>query len=148
YVDEAGARAVHIDVDDVELVATNLTNSDRVGKTRVATLDGTGHVFHDGILKLHADIDPFSARPTFTLDAEAKGIPLRDLNQLTDEKLKADFSSGTISVFAEARSDKGVFYGYVKPLLHDPRLVDETDPAKKNEPGWKKLWEAILQVAG
>ncbi|HEY4221755.1 MAG TPA: DUF748 domain-containing protein [Myxococcota bacterium] len=128
YLDDSGDRPAQVEIDNIALVATNLTNSKKLSKAKVATVDVSGGVYNHGEIKVHADVDPFARLPTFSVAAEARHIPLTKLNELTREKLKIHFAKGSLSVFIEAELKDGAYHGYVKPLIHNMQLVNGKDP--------------------
>src|SRR5439155_21776582 len=103
-----------------------------------ATVDATAGFYGEGKLKLHADVDPFRPRPTFSMNSEGTALPLAKRNDLVDEKLKLEFEGGTLSLFTEVRSDDGAYHGYVKPIIYDPKLK------MHDQPQWKKLWAGVV----
>jgi hypothetical protein len=142
YVDESRGKTAAIDIDDIDVLADNLENRRGLRERMFASVNILGGVYGEGELHLHADFDPYARRPTFKVAAEARGIPLTKLNDLTDKKIKVKFARGSLSLFSELVSVDGNYHGYVKPIVKDARF------AKAEEPPAKQIWEGVLESVG
>lgn len=133
---------VDIFIDSLFIHATNLTNSKKVSKTLVASIDARGKAMGTGRLVSHLDIDPYTPFPTFNLDFRLERVDLRKMNNFFDAYASVDVESGTFQVYAELAASNGKFTGYVKPLFEHLRILDvKTD----NENPLKLLWEALVE---
>lgn len=132
---------INVFVHDLNILATNLTNSEKAGESKVAHIDADGLVMEDGKIKGHMDIDPFAPKPTFDLAAELTHVSLPKLNNFLLAYGKFDVERGLFSLYMECTASEGKFSGYLKPLLEDLKVVswhkDKKDPAKL-------LWESIV----
>lgn len=63
----------------------------------------------------------------WNVDTELKGFDLAASNQFLKRKVPLTFNKGTLDLFAEARSKKGITKGYVKPF------IDNLDVMKPQE---------------
>jgi len=126
------------------IVAINLTNSRRLSKTLVATIDTAGLIPQAGHFKFHLEADPFDARPTFQLAAEMTDVDLTQWNNFLEAYGGVDASKGTFSVFTEMQVEHGKLQGYIKPILKGVKVA-RWEGAKENP--LKVIWETVIAGA-
>ena len=131
---------VDVYLDDIELVARNLTNSEKVSKTMVASVNGTSKVMGDGKLDLRLDMNPLAENPPFDLDLSVEGVDLVRLNDFFRSYAKIDMEKGTFNLYAEVAGENNKFKGYVKPIFKDAQVLDLKDDGDKKP--FRVLWEA------
>jgi hypothetical protein len=129
-------------VDSIFIHATNLTNSEHLSKSLVASIDARGKAMGWGVLKGHLDLDPYEKKPTFYLKFEMSEVPLTRLNNFLKAYVLVDAESGTLEVASEMAASKGAFTGYVKPLFKDTKILNIKEDVKKP---LKLIWEAIVE---
>lgn len=110
-------------LDEINLVARNLTNSARISDSLAATLSGDGRAMKTGRFEINMQLDPFARVPTFDLAFELKGLQLPELNSYLRHYLAVEARDGWLSFYAEARANDGRFRGYVKPFVKDLDIV-------------------------
>lgn len=136
-----GKPEINVFIDNLNVLATNFTNSEKVSDTLAARVDADGFVMGDGKFKGHLEIDPFAAKPTFVLAAEMTHVSLPKLNDFLLAYGKFDVERGRFSLYMECKASEGKFNGYLKPLIEDLKVVswhkDKKNPAKL-------LWESIV----
>jgi len=120
---------------------TNLTNSEELSKSLVATASFKGKALGSGDLSLEAQVDPYKKAPTFQLSAQLENLELRQLNDFLKAYVNVDAERGRISVFTEVSAAGGRFKGYVKPLIRDLDLLKWKD---EQEGVFGKLWEGLV----
>jgi len=120
---------------------TNLTNSEKLSKSMVATASFKGRALGSGDLTLEAKVDPYKKAPTFQLAAQLENLELRQLNDFLKAYVNVDAERGRISVFTEVSAGGGRFKGYVKPLIRDLDLLKWKD---EEEGALGKLWEGLV----
>jgi hypothetical protein len=143
YHDFYSDPKVHLELADVEAVATNLTNRPTPDLALPAGVEATGRLEGGGVLKLQANLAPLADEPTFTLDSSFEGVPLPALNDLLKAYANVDAEKGTFSAYIEVAARDGAFEGYVKPLLKDVEFAKW----RENESLGRRLWENIVQLA-
>jgi hypothetical protein len=131
---------VDVYLNDIELVARNLTNSEKVSKTMVASINGTSRVMGDGKLNLRLDMNPLAENPPFDLDLAVEGVDLVRLNDFFRSYTKIDMEKGTFSLYSEVAGENNKFKGYVKPIFKDAKVLDLKDDGDKKP--FRVLWEA------
>jgi hypothetical protein len=111
--------AVDIYLDNANITAYNLTNSERISETLSATVSGEARAMYSGRLTLAMKLDPLAQRPTYELAFELKDLRLPELNSFLKHYLAVEARDGWVSLFGESKAKEGKFFGYVKPLVRD-----------------------------
>ena len=62
------------------MLATNLTNSEKVSKNLHANIAIEDRPLREGDIRTKIDLDPRAAKPTFNMETELKELPLVKLN--------------------------------------------------------------------
>ena len=123
FRDPKAKPEVDVYLDQVHLVARNLTNSEQISDTLVATVSAEGRVMRSGKFNLEMKFDPFVKRPTYELACELKDLRLPELNTFLRHYLAVEVRDGWLSMSAESKASKGRFTGYVKPATRDLDIV-------------------------
>lgn len=105
--------------DQIEILGTNLTNSEKVSDTLAANVEGKGRVMQSGQFTLAVKLDPFQEHPTFNLAFELKDLRLPDLNEFLKHYVAVVARDGKFSMYMESKAEQGGFRGYVKPVVQD-----------------------------
>lgn len=144
YVDPGSSPKVDISVQELHIIASNLTNSkDEKSKLPSALLaDGKAY---DGTISIKMKLDALAKQPTFDLTADIKGANLVKLNSFLKAYGKFDVSKGTFGLYSEFAAEKGKFKGYVKPIIKDLKVVG---PEDKKDGFFQKVKEALIGLAG
>lgn len=132
---------IDIFINDLDLVARNLTNSEKIAKTLLASIDGEGKILGSGNMEMHLDMNPLQEQPPFNLDFSLEGVDLVKLNDFFKAYAKIDVEKGQFALFSELTGDNGKFKGYIKPLFKDVKVLDVH--SDKNKP-LKMVWEATV----
>jgi hypothetical protein len=122
----------------------NLTNSEDLSESLVATAAFRGLAMRSGKLQIDASIDPYQKAPTFQLEAKLEDLDAKQLNDFLRAYANVDAEAGTISVYTEVASKNQRFKGYVKPLIRDLRILRWKD---EEEGFFGKLWEGLVEGA-
>jgi len=144
YIDPGSSPKVDISVQELHIIASNLTNSkDEKSKLPSALLaDGKAY---DGTISIKMKLDALAKQPTFDLTADIKGANLVKLNSFFKAYGKFDVSKGTFGLYSEFAAEKGKFKGYVKPIIKDLKVVG---PEDKKDGFFQKVKEALIGLAG
>ncbi len=143
YADPTASPKVDLEVNDLDVEATNLTNSEDLSGTLVANVKARGKPLGLGQFDLTASLDPYADLPTFDLNASMKGVPLVKGNDFLKAYGKLDLEAGTLDAYTELASKDGKFKGYVKPLLHDTKVVSLKKDLKESGP-LQTAWETAV----
>lgn len=110
---------VDIYLDQISLVARNLTNNEKVAEELAATVSGKARAMQSGELGLEMKLDPLEKHPTYQLAFELKDLRLPELNNFLRYYLAVTARDGRISLAGESSAEGGKFRGYVKPVVRD-----------------------------
>jgi hypothetical protein len=148
YADFTSSPSFDLDLRNIQAEAHNLTNSEDLGGTLVATVDATGSPLGLGQFWMHADVDPYTEEPTFDLDMEVKDVPLTGLNPFLNAYGAFDAEAGKAELYTEVACKEGALSGYVKPVLLDARMFVLEEETKEDREGPLRVaWEAVVGLA-
>lgn len=145
YQDTNHNPPVDIYIDDVQAVATNLTNSEEISDTLYAVIEGKGLAMRHAPVEVHVETDPNAKQTTFDLNASLRDLKLVELNGLVREYGGFDFEKGSFEADTELAAANGNIRGYVKPILKDVKIFSFKKDKKKP---LKALWEMIVGGVG
>ncbi len=140
YKDFSTKPQVDVYFAKVQAIATNLTNSLDLSKTRVAHIDASGVAQNIAKTNLAMDLDPFSDDPDFYLNGSLKNLPITSLNNFLGAYASVDAEKGDFSAYTELAAQKKVFDGYFKVLIKDLQLLSLEDTHKP----LRFIWESIV----
>jgi hypothetical protein len=141
YRDFSHRPQVKLWVDQVQMVATNLTNSKKLSKNLIADIRIEGRPLSAGDVRSQISLDPYAPKPTFAFNLELREMPLVKLNDFAKAYGHFTFDAGTLKVAMEANASKGAYKGYIEPVFDHMSIFN---PAKENNP-LTAIWEAILE---
>jgi uncharacterized protein involved in outer membrane biogenesis len=141
YRDFSKQPKVDIPIDDVQMVATNLTNSKKLSKSLIAEIEMTGRPLRTGNIRMRLDLDPYASKPTFALKLEVDQVPLTKLNDFAKAYGGFTFESGTFRMATECSSKNGAFNGYVEPVFDHMGIFN---PEHDSDNPISFVWQAIL----
>ena len=140
YIDRNISPILDISLNDVKIVATNLSNVNDSSKLLPAKLQATGHAY-EGVFELTADFNPLEREPTFDINARLNNVNLPQLNNFFKAYVNLDVSKGNFGLYTEFAAKDGNFKGYVKPVIKDLKVLDLNK--EKGNIG-QILWEAVI----
>ncbi len=141
YRDFGKSPKVDVAVDQIRIVATNLTNSKKVAKSLNAHLEMEGRPLRSGDLRIKMDLDPYAAKPTFNLETEMKELPLVKLNDFAKAYAAITFEKGTLRLATEFNAKNGDFDGYVEPVFEHMSIFS---PKNDSDNPISFVWQAIV----
>lgn len=141
YRDFSKEMKVDVPIDDVQMVATNLTNSKKLSKSLIANIQMTGRPLRSGNMRTQLDLDPYAPRPTFAVKLEVDEVPLTKLNDFAKAYGGFTFESGTFRMATECSSKNGAFNGYVEPVFDHMGIFN---PEHDSDNPASFVWQAIL----
>lgn len=141
YRDFHSTPKIDLEIDRIQMLATNLTNTKRYSKTLVATIKATARAFQESNLRVDTRIDPSTDRPTFDLDLEMSPVSLVKLNDFVEAYGGFDFEKGTFALAAELAASDGKLNGYLKPLFDDVAVINLKENVKSP---LKLVWEGLV----
>ena len=146
YRDFHSTPKVDVPIDDVHVLATNLTNSRDLSETLVAKIEAEGRPLGDARLEFDLDVDPYAKDPTFELRAKLEEVDLRKLNDFLHAYGGFDAEKGKLGVYSELAASDGAFTGYVKPLILDLDIVDLREDEGPLQVAWESLVAAVSLI--
>ncbi len=84
YVDPTAKPKVDVAVNELNVEATNLTNSEDLSGSLVATVKARGKPLDLGQFELETSLDPYADQPTFDLNATIEGLAARERERLPE----------------------------------------------------------------
>ncbi len=117
FRERSGPHQQQLWVHHLELVAQNLATRPKLTNARPATVSAHGVIGQSGALDLFVSADPFASPLSFAGQLSEKGLRAAELSEFIEPKTHLQAGKGTIDVFAEFISTKGMLIGGVKPVL-------------------------------
>lgn len=145
YQDFSSNPKIDLALKEVYMTATNLTNSKKLSKTEIATLQAEAKPVGAGSLKADVSFDPYQSQPTFKLKMEVADVPLTRLNSMTRAYAYFDFQGGTFAAATEMNASNGSFSGYLKPVFDHMQILSLKQDIKNPV---KLVWEGLLEGVG
>jgi hypothetical protein len=134
---------VDVPIKNIHGEVTNLTNSDKLSKSMVASAHFKAMALNSGKLSIDGHMDPYAEKPTFALKAELVDLQMKELNDFLKAYANVDAEKGTFSVYSEVESKNARFNGYVKPIIYDLKILRWKD---EKEGFFGKLWEGMVEL--
>jgi hypothetical protein len=141
YRDFSRTPKVDVEMDQIRMVATNLTNSSKLSETLNAKIEIAGRPLRSGEFKANINMDPYAKKPTFALELEADSIPLVKLNDFAKAYAAITFEAGTLRVATSMNSKEGRFTGFFEPVFDKMEIFD---PAHDSENPIDFIWQGIV----
>ena len=137
---------VDLKMTDVNGTASNLTNVEHQGGSRVATMHATAKVLGQAPLETHAQFDPLQNRGDFKLDLRVSDVDLTQANQLARAYVGLDLASGSGDFTMQLEASHGQLSGYAKPLFHDLQIFSwKQDVEQDHKNPLQLAWEVVAQ---
>lgn len=138
---------VDLFLSEVQAEVRNLTNSQQLSDTLVASGVAEAAVLGGGRLGVEARLDPFQDQPTFDLNARLLDLPAVRLNDFFSAYLSLDMEAGTVDVAAEVAASEGAVDGYIKPIIHNLEVFDWQDDVV-DKGVLEGLWQGLIDIVG
>jgi uncharacterized protein DUF748 len=132
---------VNVVFDQVDLVATNLTNSSKLSQSLIADVEIKARALGSGKIVSNINLDPYAAKPTFNMKAELDRLPLVKLNDFAKAYGGITFEEGTLRVATEMTSKQGAFRGYIEPVFDHMAIFD---PSHDSDNPIDFIWQGIV----
>lgn len=142
YRDYSHEPNIDIEIDRVDMIGTNLTNSKKLSENLIATIEAYGRPLGEGKIFSKVSLDPYAAKPTFDAKVEMSAVPLTKLNDFAKAYGGFTFEAGTLRVATEIDSKQGRFTGYMEPVFDQMAILD---PKRDSENHVSLIWQAILE---
>jgi hypothetical protein len=117
-----GKKAPQLWLNNLNLVAANLATRKAMMEGEPAVLSLRGTVQRGASLTVDGSMDPWSVKPTFTVEAALKELKVQQLHAFIAENAEMRPVSGVINLFAKIKARNGVLQGGVKPVFENLEL--------------------------
>lgn len=144
YKDFSSNPKVDIYLQDLNLLATNLSNVKDKGVQLPSSLSLQAKSIGGGDLKVKAGLNVLKKIPDFDIDFQFEGVELVALNDFVKAYTKTDIEEGTFSLYAELAAEDGAMEGYVKPVIENLKVLDWQN---ENDHFINKVWQSIVGLA-
>lgn len=124
---------VDVYLENIDLQATNLTNSRDLGDTLVARVDATAQLMADAPAKLQLRMDPYAKQPLFDFNLQVAKLPVLKLDDLIKAYAPFDLEGGTISLTSELAARDGAIEGYVTPALEKADVFEWREDIERDD---------------
>jgi hypothetical protein len=135
----ASRDAVVLHAVDANII--NLTNVIDTEQAAFAQFDLRGKMLGNAPLHLHGKTNPYASSPTFELDATLENVQIAQLNPWLQVYAAVNAEQGLFSMYSSFAAADRQFKGYVKPILHDIKIIG----IKEDNNPFAKLWAALVQ---
>ncbi|MEO6925405.1 MAG: DUF748 domain-containing protein [Rhodanobacter sp.] len=137
---------VDLKMTDVNGTASNLTNVERQGGSRVARMHATAKILGQAPLETDAQFDPLRHLGDFKFDLRVSDVHLTRANQLARAYVGLDLASGKGDFTMQLQARDGQLSGYAKPLFHDLQIFSwKQDVEQDHKNPLQLAWEAVAQ---
>lgn len=133
---------VDVEIDRIDMLATNLTNSKKFSENLIAKIEGFGRPLGEGKILAKVSLDPYAPKPTFNSKVEMSEVPLVKLNDFAKAYGGFTFETGTLRVATEMDSKQARFTGYVEPVFDQMAIFN---PERDSENPFSFVWQGILE---
>ncbi|HZX71823.1 MAG TPA: DUF748 domain-containing protein [Rhodanobacter sp.] len=138
---------VDLKMTDVNGTASNLTNIERQGGSRVARMHATAEVLGEAPLETHAEFDPLQNHGDFKIDLRVSHIDLTKANPLARAYAGLDLASGEGDFTMQLEASHGELNGYAKPLFHHLQVFSwKQDVEQDHKNPLQLAWEVTAQA--
>jgi hypothetical protein len=141
YKDFHSTPKVNMYINQVELVATNLSNVENKEQVLPSDVTMSGTSIGEGKLSITGKINVLKEVPDADMNMELINVNLVSVNDLVRAYGKFDFKKGTMDVFSEMTlKNNGNVDGYVKPILMKVEIFDWKEDGNLVQ----TLWQAAM----
>ncbi|WP_344786782.1 DUF748 domain-containing protein [Postechiella marina] len=139
FVQLAADPNIDLQLNHIELNATNLRNVIRTGSELPSKVEATAVSIGNGNFVLDGKMDLVKKIPDVDMSFSLENASALALNDFTTHYAGIDFAEGEFNVFSEIAIANGYLTGYLKPLLKDSKLISAEQDGFLNT-----LWEGFV----
>jgi hypothetical protein len=143
YKDPAQDPAIDIFIDDLELTATNFSNTEDSDHPLPSKIVATGSSIGGGQMYLTTRLNALKKIPDLDYEFKFEGIQLTALNDFTKAYSAIDFESGTMDMYSEMAVKNGNIEGYFKPVMNSIDIIDLKEDIKNP---LTLIWEGFASL--
>ncbi|MES2622739.1 MAG: DUF748 domain-containing protein [Bacteroidota bacterium] len=143
YLDSSVKYPIELKADKIYLLGENFSNVPHPASQLPTEISLKGDVC-SGLINARIKADLAQPQPTFDVNAEVRGMELKQMNSFFKTYGKFDVNQGTLNLFMEAAAKENSFEGYVKPQITN---LDVVGPEDKNKSLASKVWQGAVGAA-
>lgn len=141
YVDNYASPKIDIQLNELQAVATNLTNASDVDDPLPSNVSVQSRSTGNGKLNITMRMNALKEIPDMDMNFKFENASLPALNDFLKAYANVDAERGTFSLYSEAALIDSKLDGYFKPLITDLKVLDWQ---KEEEGFFHKLWEGLV----
>lgn len=142
YLDFNTRPQVNIYLNNLQLLAHNLSNVERAGEELPSSLSLKAQTPGGGLLTARMKLNVLKEIPDFDLNLQLKQVQLPELNDFIKAYGKFDVEKGRFELYSEIKLKDGQLTGYLKPFFEHLKVLNwEKD--RKEENFFQAVWEGI-----
>lgn len=146
YKDLSSTPIMDVFIDSINGNITNLTNSTKLSKDKVASIDIKARAMSEAGISLKGSLDPYEDDITSKMNITMEDLQLESINNYLDYYAKIDAERGTINLYSEIDIIKGNVEGYLKPLIKNAKFLAIRDE-DKDDSFVDKIREGAVNIA-
>ncbi len=123
---------VDLFLNQLDLVATNINNSESEPEELSAHIHATAKTIGGGVVDTEAKFSPIEKNPTFELTGRIDGIDLTAANDFTQAYAGLQVGKGKLSTYVSIASKNGGYDGYMKLFFTNLHMFDWAKEKKKD----------------
>lgn len=136
---------VDIYLSNFDANAWNLSNSEDLTDTMVASLEASANVMESSEISVSMKLNPTLQQPTFDLNARMLDLPIMSLDNFISAYAPFDVEGGRLDVVTELAAHDGRLEGYVKPIIHELDVFKwKEDIVKDKDNPIVAIWESLV----
>jgi hypothetical protein len=136
---------VDVFLNEMKLVAANLTNVQNQNEKLPATVQTTAKTIGGGLIDLKIKLNLLTQYPAFELTGDVNGMDLTAINSFIQAYGKFEVDKGTMSLYSSVASKDGAYDGYVKIFFKNLHVFVWEKEKKKDI--LQIFWDAIVGTA-
>ncbi len=133
---------VDIFLNEMNLVAANLTNVENQKEELPATVQVTAKTIGGGLIDSNVKLNLLSQYPAFELTGDVNGMDLSAINSFIQAYGKFEVDKGVLSLYTSVASKNGAYDGYVKIFFKNLHVFVWEKEKKKDI--LQIFWDAIV----
>ena len=140
YKDFTTTPEVDVFLDNLQLVATNLSNVKDKNNKLPSSFKVKGNSLGGGKLDISANLNLLKKIPDMDLNLKFENADLIAFNNFTKAYTNIDVEEGTFNLYSEIVINDADFTGYVKPVMENLKIIEWNE----GDSGFtKKIWEVV-----
>ncbi|MGB3222931.1 MAG: DUF748 domain-containing protein [Desulforhopalus sp.] len=147
YHDFESDPNIDISLNQLELLATNISNVENVGTGLPSSLTASASSIGNGQLNVVSKLNLLKKVPDVDLNLKFEEVSLPALNDFLRANVNVDAESGTFFLYAEIIVKDGKLNGYVKPILTNVSIVDSGEgEGNVLQDAWETIVGTVTEI--